>query len=275
MVKRHVKTNLPKGQMSGLPDIFKIPDGPEKLSIPPTSLSVSRLIKFRLPPQRKSTVFTDPTEYVSELHPTVVTFNVAEIPVPPSIIVKALGREILADPEAKSIMLVHSPAHREKGNRYPLWLATIWPSMEHIRDARALSRTAVDQVQETLKKSTTSEAMAWRANAALKALEMLPWHGDIKGFCGAVPVDNHEDHMLQLLAADLGLGDESTTSIQTTYFSHALAKAYTDPEAYRTARSFGWLRSIGSVFATKNRDRHKPTRRRRFTSAHIQRWHLV
>ncbi|KAJ6573705.1 hypothetical protein B0H10DRAFT_2236933 [Mycena sp. CBHHK59/15] len=125
--------------MGGLPDILKIPDGPEKLSIPPASLSVSSLIKFQLPAQRKSTVFTDPAEYVSELHPTVVTFNVAEIPVPPSIIVKALGREILADPEAKSIVLVHSPAHRGKGDRYPLWLATIWSSMERVRDARALA----------------------------------------------------------------------------------------------------------------------------------------
>ncbi|KAJ6544924.1 hypothetical protein B0H10DRAFT_1969993 [Mycena sp. CBHHK59/15] len=31
--------------------------------------------------------------------------------------------------------------------------------------------------------------------------------------------------------------------------------AYADPEVYRTARSFGWLWRIGSVFATKNRDR--------------------
>ncbi|KAJ7668831.1 hypothetical protein B0H17DRAFT_1248122 [Mycena rosella] len=186
MVKQRVKRNLPKGQMSGLPDVFKIPDRPEKLSIPLTSLSVSRLIKVQLPPQRKSTVFTDPTKYVSELHPTVVTFNVAEIPVPPSIIFKALGQEILADLEAEFIMLVHSLAHREKGNRYPFWLATIWSSMEHVCDARALWRTTVDQVQETLEKSTTSEAMAGRANAALKALEMLPWHGDIKGFHGAV-----------------------------------------------------------------------------------------
>ncbi|KAJ6590197.1 hypothetical protein B0H10DRAFT_1831077 [Mycena sp. CBHHK59/15] len=170
--------------------------------------------------------------------------------------------------EAKSIVLVHSPAHREKGDRYPLWLATIWSSMERVRDARALWRTAVDQVQETLEKSTTSEAIPGRANAALKALEKLQWDGQIDGFRAGATVDSlsrwfttnwlttdHEDHMLELLAADLGLGDESTTSIHMTYFSHALARAYADPEVYRTARSFGWLRRIGSVFATKNRDR--------------------
>ncbi|KAJ7658460.1 hypothetical protein B0H17DRAFT_1145618 [Mycena rosella] len=160
--------------MSGLPDVFKILEGPESSPFCP-------------PPY--------PTEYVSELHPTVVTLNVAEIPVPPSIIVKALGREILADLEAKSIMLVHSPVHREKGNCYLLWLATIWSSREHVRDARALWRTAVHQVQETLEKSTTSEAMAGRANAALKALEMLPWHGNIKGFRGAVPVDSEDEDL--------------------------------------------------------------------------------
>ncbi|KAJ7846023.1 hypothetical protein B0H13DRAFT_2363298 [Mycena leptocephala] len=140
--------------------------------------------------------------------------------------------------------------------------------MERVRDARALWRTAVDQVQETLEKSTASEAIAGRANPALKALEKLPWDGDIEGFRGAVPVDSlsrwfttdwlktdHEDHMLELLAADLGLGDGSTSSIQTTYFSHALAKAYTDPEAYRTDVSFRWLRRIGTAFATKDRNR--------------------
>ncbi|KAJ7824369.1 hypothetical protein B0H14DRAFT_3469381 [Mycena olivaceomarginata] len=66
--------------MSGLPDVLKIPDGSEKLSLPPNNLPVSSLIKFQLPPQRKSTVFADPTDYLSELPPTITTFNVRVAP---------------------------------------------------------------------------------------------------------------------------------------------------------------------------------------------------
>jgi hypothetical protein len=51
------------------------------------------------------------------LGPTITTFDVLEIPVPPSVVVKALGRAILLDPEIKSIVLVHSPLHRDKGGR--------------------------------------------------------------------------------------------------------------------------------------------------------------
>ncbi|KAJ7348422.1 hypothetical protein DFH08DRAFT_959826 [Mycena albidolilacea] len=82
------------------------------------------LIKFPLPPQRKSTAFADSSDYLPDLSRTITTFNLTEILVPPSVIVKALGRALLPDPEVKSIMLVHSPAHRGK-DRYPLWLATI------------------------------------------------------------------------------------------------------------------------------------------------------
>ncbi|KAJ7939000.1 hypothetical protein B0H13DRAFT_1851170 [Mycena leptocephala] len=35
--------------MSGLPNSLKIPDGPERLSLPPNNLPVSSLIKFPLP----------------------------------------------------------------------------------------------------------------------------------------------------------------------------------------------------------------------------------
>ncbi|KAJ6555044.1 hypothetical protein DFH09DRAFT_1280668 [Mycena vulgaris] len=92
--------------MSGLPVAFRIPDGPKKLSFPPNNLPVSSLIEFQLPPQRKSTVYSDPTDYLAELPPTLTTFNVTEIVVPPSVVVKALGRAILLDPEMKSIVLV-------------------------------------------------------------------------------------------------------------------------------------------------------------------------
>ncbi|KAK6995646.1 hypothetical protein R3P38DRAFT_2796698 [Favolaschia claudopus] len=80
--------------MSRRPGVFTIPDGPEKLFLPSKNLSVSSLIKFTLPPQRKSTIFLDPSDYLSEDFPTVDTFHVAEIAIPPSNVVKALGRAI-------------------------------------------------------------------------------------------------------------------------------------------------------------------------------------
>ncbi|KAJ7229336.1 hypothetical protein C8J57DRAFT_1534481 [Mycena rebaudengoi] len=75
--------------MGGLPDSLKIPDGSEKLSLPPNNLSATRLLECPLPPQRKSTAF-----------------DVMEIMVPPSVVVQGawslhLG-SILLDPEAKS-----------------------------------------------------------------------------------------------------------------------------------------------------------------------------
>ncbi|KAJ7150102.1 hypothetical protein C8R43DRAFT_887447, partial [Mycena crocata] len=208
-----------------------------------------------------------PTEYLSDLLPTISTFTVRDIPVPPSVVVKALGRAILLDPEIKSIVLVHSPAHRGENGRYPLWLATIWSSMERVREARTQWRTAVASVQHTLEKSTTSKVAAQRIKAALKALEKLPWGGDLEGFKDGT-VDNlalwfttdwlkteHEDQMLELLASDLGLSDGSTSGIQATYLVRALAQAYSDPETYRKARHFRWLRRLGESFATKERNR--------------------
>ncbi|KAF7372977.1 NACHT domain-containing protein [Mycena sanguinolenta] len=78
-----------------------------------------------LPPQRKSTVFRmQPITYLSDLPPTVESFNVImEIPIPHPSVVKTLGHAILLDAEAKSIVLMRSPAHRAEagdGGRYPL-----------------------------------------------------------------------------------------------------------------------------------------------------------
>ncbi|KAJ6572436.1 hypothetical protein DFH09DRAFT_1079640 [Mycena vulgaris] len=135
--------------MSGLPDVLKIPDGPEKLSIPAGDLPVSALIKLKLPPQRASSIYTHPTDYLSELAPTITTFNAAEI---------ALGRAILLDPELQSIELVHSLSQGSK-DRYPLWLATIWSLMERVREARALWRPAVQQVTESSHSIHTQSAV--------------------------------------------------------------------------------------------------------------------
>jgi hypothetical protein len=73
--------------MAGLPDKLKIPDGPEKLSLPSRDLPVSKLLKFELPPQRKFSTFADPSDYLSEVSATRVTFDVLEIPVPPAAVV--------------------------------------------------------------------------------------------------------------------------------------------------------------------------------------------
>jgi hypothetical protein len=254
--------------MSGLPDILKIPDGPEKLSLPSANLPVSDLIKFPLPPQRKSTVFTDPTDYLCDLRPSITAFDVLEIPVPPSFVVKALGRPILQDPEIAFIVLVHSPAHRDKGDRYPPWLATIWSAMERVREARTLWRTATERVDEMQDKLATTNPAAGRPAAALQALDKLPWDCSLKGFKASPSVKDfalwfttdwlntdHEDYMLELLATDLGLSDGSTSSIETTYFVQALEWAYSDPDAYRSGARFRWLRRLGTAFATKDRDR--------------------
>jgi hypothetical protein len=49
--------------MSDLPEALRIPDGPECLSLPPNNLPVASIIKFQLPPQHKSTVYMDPSDY--------------------------------------------------------------------------------------------------------------------------------------------------------------------------------------------------------------------
>ncbi|KAJ7887837.1 hypothetical protein B0H14DRAFT_2562608 [Mycena olivaceomarginata] len=95
--------------MANLPHVLKIPDGPEKLSLPSLDVSISKLMKLQLPPQHKSTTFVDPSDYLSNLCPTVATFDALEIPLPPAFAVKALGQAILSDPEIKSNVLVHSP----------------------------------------------------------------------------------------------------------------------------------------------------------------------
>ncbi|KAJ7744391.1 hypothetical protein B0H16DRAFT_1322159, partial [Mycena metata] len=166
----------------------------------------------------------------------------------------------------KSIVLVHSPAHRGQNGRYPPWLATIWSSMERVREARTLWRTAAAQVNKRLENPATSSAASERARAAIKALDSLPWNGTVKGFKAGGYIEDlahwfttdwlrsdHEDQMLELLASDLGLSDGNTSSIETTFFISILAQAYSDPERYRTARQFRWLRRLGASLATKDR----------------------
>ncbi|KAJ7810585.1 hypothetical protein B0H14DRAFT_2607180 [Mycena olivaceomarginata] len=234
--------------MSALSDVLKIPDGPEKLSIPAGDLPVSALIKLELPPQRTSSIFTHPTNYLSELAPTITTFNATEIVVPPSHVVKALGRAILLDPELQSIVLVHSPVQGRKDRQSGRQWSGVW-------EARTLWCPAVQQVTERIKKSTTSESAAQHACAAIEALDMLPWDGSVKGFrAGGTDwlCSDHEDQMLEILASDLGLTDSSTLSIRNSFFVKSLAQAYDTPDAYRAGEKNPWLRKIGQALATKD-----------------------
>jgi len=52
--------------------------------------------------------------------------------------------------------------------------------------------------------------------------------------------------MLELLAADLGLGVVGRGAIQGTFFTLRLAQAYSNPEKYQTDPQFNWLRRLGS-----------------------------
>ncbi|KAJ7658475.1 hypothetical protein B0H17DRAFT_1145630 [Mycena rosella] len=156
--------------MSGLPDVLKIPTGrksSDSAHLPARVQPQSSLIKFQLP-RNAIHCLADPTEYVSELHPTVITFNIAEIPVPPSVIVKALGCAILAAPKpSPSCLSIRRRTVKKAITIHSGWLHLVVNGACTRRES--LWRTAVDQVQETLEKSTTSEAIAGRANAALKA----------------------------------------------------------------------------------------------------------
>ncbi|KAJ7749104.1 hypothetical protein B0H16DRAFT_1691918 [Mycena metata] len=208
------------------------------------------------------------TRNLSELPPTILDFNATELVVPPSFIVKALGRAILLDPDTKSILLVHSPTHggQNTHNRYLPWLATMWSIMEHVREARVLWRNAVAKVKEILANQTTSDAAVDHAKAAIEALDILGWDENVKGFKAGGFVErlalwfttdwlrsDHEDQMLELLASDLGHG--ATTGIQTSFFVKSLEQAYSDPDGYRTSHKFAWLRRLGSSLATKERTR--------------------
>ncbi|KAJ7362739.1 hypothetical protein DFH08DRAFT_841388 [Mycena albidolilacea] len=168
----------------------------------------------------------------------------------------------------KSIVLVHSPAHRAKSDHYPLWLATIWSKMESARKARTLWRSAVDRVEASLQKSAISEDAADRARAALQAIENLQWDGVTKGVKASCSISDlaswfttdwlntdHMDQLLELLAADLGGGNGSTVVVETTYFVLKLAQAYSDPEEYRTGVGFEWLRQLGETLAMGKRTR--------------------
>jgi predicted component of type VI protein secretion system len=117
----------------------------------------------------------------------------------------------------------------------------------------------VEQVNKTVEKSTTSEAAAAHAKAAIGAFENLRWDGEIHGFKAGGSGDDltlwfttdwlktdHEDQMFELLASDPGITDGSTSCIELTHFVRILAQAYSDPDKYCTAHHFGWLQRLGT-----------------------------
>ncbi|KAJ7801360.1 hypothetical protein B0H14DRAFT_2895826, partial [Mycena olivaceomarginata] len=101
--------------------------------------------------------------------------------------------------------------------------------MERVREAQTVWRTAADRITETLAKTAPSDPAAERAKRALELFDHLAWTGDVKGL--------------------------KAGGIQPTYFAHGLARAYMNPDTYRTARQFQWLRRLGEAFATKDRRR--------------------
>jgi hypothetical protein len=142
---------------------------------------VLKLIKFNLPSLHKSTAFLNPTDYLSEYALTITVFDPAAIPVPPYAVVKDPVRAILSDKDICSIVLVHSPQHRDEDQRYSLWFATLWARMERARQARTLWRTAADGIHEMLDKISTSKEAAERARQALTVLADLGWTGNLRG----------------------------------------------------------------------------------------------
>ncbi|KAJ7083057.1 hypothetical protein B0H15DRAFT_785202 [Mycena belliarum] len=136
--------------------------------------------------------------------------------------------------------------------------------MEPLRAAKSRWLTVLDPVHGKLESFTTDDAVKQNLHAALQTLNELPWDGGLKGFKAGGSVEelahwftrewlrsDHEDQMLELLTSDLALNDGSASCIKNTFFVCKLAKAYSNPERYRTDQDFKWLRRLGTSFATK------------------------
>jgi hypothetical protein len=67
-------------KMGALRVTLRIPDGLEKLVLLPLDLPVLSLMKLDLPLQRKSTTFIYPSDYISNLPPTLSTFELLKFP---------------------------------------------------------------------------------------------------------------------------------------------------------------------------------------------------
>ncbi|KAJ7850518.1 hypothetical protein B0H14DRAFT_3664810 [Mycena olivaceomarginata] len=115
----HFRVSRCIARMGVLPEALHIPEEQEQLILPSVDLPVSSLMALELPPQRKSTVFVDHSDYLSDLPPTLTTFNVRDIPVPPAVVVKALSGAIISEPETKSktARAFASTPWQQKGHR--------------------------------------------------------------------------------------------------------------------------------------------------------------
>lgn len=102
----------------------------------------------------------------------------------------------------------------------------------------------LDPVHGKLESFTTDDAVKQNLHAALQTLNELPWDGGLKGFKAGGSVE-------ELAQSDLALNDGSASCIKNTFFVCKLAKAYSNPERYRTDQDFKWLRRLGTSFATK------------------------
>ncbi|KAJ7627060.1 hypothetical protein FB45DRAFT_868313 [Roridomyces roridus] len=150
------------------------------------------------------------------------------------------------DPPAGLDKLQKASAERKFYKCYPLWIITLWSRFNRVRDSQNLWSSAVDQVHETLEKSTTTEGVAKRAKAALKALQDLQWDGEPQGFKAGGSMEDltlwlmkawlkmdHKDQMLSYL----GLSNASTSTIQATYFVVARTSLPLVAVTYRSCRA--------------------------------------
>jgi hypothetical protein len=213
-------------------------------------------------------VYTDPEDYLSEKSPSVVDFDFepGKIPAPPAAVVKALVRAILQNPQVKSIKLLHAPTYRD--SFYPLWFVSFWSLAEDAREAQVLWRRARGMLQEREKKVQMDYNATEYVQAALTALKELPWKEVVQGFRENDEVGylacwlttdwlktTHEHQMLEILTDDLALDESSLDTIQNTFFAFKLSRAFYNPEAYRTAREWRWVRQLGEAFTIGQRRR--------------------
>jgi hypothetical protein len=100
--------------MSGLPDILNILDGLEKLSLPSANLPVSDLIKFPLPPQRKSKIHNFHQPHRLPLQPLSKHYCFRHAGDSGSTFVRCQSPRLRNPSRPRNCV----PVHRDKGNRY-------------------------------------------------------------------------------------------------------------------------------------------------------------
>ncbi|KAJ7064069.1 hypothetical protein C8F01DRAFT_1275234 [Mycena amicta] len=203
--------------MAALPATLQVPEAYHDL-LPASTLPITRLVDFRLPPQNVSTVYTDAEDYLSEEAPSVLEFDAKAIPAPASQVIKALGRLLLEDPHIMSIRLLHAPTYRGKEKLYPVWLVTLWAQAETVREVKGAWRRALEKLRETEHKSRNDTMVVDLVQRSIKLWMSLRGRGQSRASMTGYLVRwmttdwlsmTHEHQMLELLQEDLKLGSSS------------------------------------------------------------------